>query len=100
MRTEAVFHLNSRLYVPLNLKRMNVPLILKRNLNTFICIFTRNTPVLALKISKRGVGVYFGMPCYSYALNCLFVYLVIQGTCSLLKRKQKLFILFTWNLEK
>ena len=45
MRTEAVFHLNSRLNSPLNLKR---------HFNTFIRIFTRNTPVLALKISKRG----------------------------------------------
>ena len=91
LRTEAVFHLNSRINAPLNLKR---------HLNTFIRIFTRNTPVLALKISKRGVGVYFGMRCYGYALNCLFVYLVIQGTRPLFKRKQKLFILFTCNLEK
>ena len=80
MRTEAVFHLNSRLNAPLNIKR---------HLNTFILIYTRNTPVLALKISKWGVGVYFGMPCYGYALNCLFVYLVIQGTRPLFKRKQK-----------
>ena len=43
MRTEAVFHLNSRLNAPLNLKI---------HLNTFIRIFTRNTPVLALKVSK------------------------------------------------
>ena len=48
MHTEAVFHLNNRL-------------------NAFICIFIRNTPVLAIKISKKGVGVYFGMPCYGYA---------------------------------
>ena len=48
MRTEAVVHLNSRLNAPLNLKR---------HLNTFIRIFTRNTPVLALIISKRGVGM-------------------------------------------
>ena len=45
MRTEAVFHLNMRLNAPLNLKR---------HLNAFIRIFTRNTPVLAFKISKRG----------------------------------------------
>ena len=61
-------------------------------MNTFIRIFIRNTPVLALKIGKRGVGVYFGTPCYGYALNCLFVYLVIHGTRPLFKRKQKLFI--------
>ena len=47
MRTEAVFHLNSRLNAPLNIKR---------HLNTFILIYTRNTPVLALKISKWGGG--------------------------------------------
>ena len=38
--------------------------------------------------------MYFGTPCYGYALNCLFVYLVIQRTCPLFKRKQKLFILY------
>ena len=91
MRTEAVFHLNSRLNASLNLKR---------HLTSFMRIFKRNTPVLALKISKRGMGVYFGTPCYGYALNCLFVYFVIQGTRPLFKRKQKLFILFTCNLEK
>ena len=62
------FHLNNRLTAPLNLKL---------NLSTFIRIFIRNTPVLALKISKRGVGMYFGTLCYGYALNCQFVYLVI-----------------------
>ena len=50
MRTEAVFHLNSRL---------NAPLYLKRHLNTFIRIFTRNTSVIALKISKKGGGRVF-----------------------------------------
>ena len=74
--------------------------ILKRSLNSFIRFYIRNTSVLALKISKRGVGVYFGTPCYGYALNCLSICLVIQGTSSLFKRKQKLFILFTCNLEK
>ena len=90
-RTEAVFHLNNR---------MNTLLNLKRNLNTFIRIFIRNTLVLALKISKMGVGVYFGTPCYGYALNCLFLYLVIQGTRPLFKRKQMLFILSTCSLVK
>ena len=84
-RTEAVFLLNNRLNAALNI---------------FIRIFIRNTPVLDLKISKRGMGVYFGMPCYGYALNCLFVYLVIPGTRALFMRRQKLFILLTCNLEK
>ena len=67
----------------------------------FIRIFFRKTPILALKISKIGVSVYFGTPCFGYALNCLFVYLVIPGTRPLFKRKQKFFIiLFTCNLEK
>ena len=73
---------------------------LKRNMNTFIRIFIRNKPVLALKISKRGLGVYFWTPCYGYALNCLFVYLSIQGTHPLFERKQKLFISITCILEK
>ena len=46
-RTEAAFHLNDRL---------NASSKLKSNLNTFIRIFTRNAPVLAHKISKRGGG--------------------------------------------
>ena len=79
--TEAAFH-----------NILNAPLNLKRNFNTLKRIFIRNTPVLALKIGKRGVGVYFGTPCYGYALNCLFVYLVIPGTRPLFMRKQKLVI--------
>ena len=43
--------------------------------------------------------MYFGMPCYGYVLNCLFVYLVIPGIHPLFMRKHKLFILFTCNLE-
>ena len=61
-------------------------------MNTFKRIFIKNTPILAIKISKRGVGVYFGTPFYGYALYCLFVYLGIQGTLPLFERKQKLFI--------
>ena len=34
--------------------------------------------------------MYFGTPCYGYALNCLFVYLVIQGTRPLFKKNEKL----------
>ena len=45
---EAVFHLNNKLNAPLNLKEIGT---------FFIRIFSRNTPVLALKISKRGVCV-------------------------------------------
>ena len=58
-------------------------------MKTIIRIFIKNTAVLALKISKRGggVGVYFGTPCYGSALNCLFVYLGIQGTGPLFERK-------------
>ena len=39
--------------------------------------------------------MYFGTPCYSYALKCPFVYMVIQGTPPLFERKQKFVILFT-----
>ena len=35
------------------------------------------------------MGVYFGTPCYGYALNCRFVFLVVQGTRLLFKRKQR-----------
>ena len=42
-RTEAVFHLSNRLNAFLNLKKIEL----------FILIFIRNKPVLALKISKR-----------------------------------------------
>ena len=93
-RTEAVFYLNNRLNAPLNLKKTS------RKLKTFIRIFVRKTPVLALKISKRGVSGHFGTPFYGYALNCLCVFLVIPGTHPLFKRKQKLIILFTCNLEE
>ena len=48
--TEAVFPLHNRLNAPLNLK----------NVNTFIRIFIINTPILALKISKRGWACILG----------------------------------------
>ena len=51
-------------------------------------IFISSKPVLALKISKSGVGVYLGTACYGYALHCLFVYLVEQGTCPLFKNSK------------
>ena len=65
MRTEAGFHLNSSLNAPLNLKR---------HLNTFISFLTRNTPVLALKISKRGWACILGCRvwlCFKLPI-CLF----------------------------
>ena len=70
-------------------------------MNTFIRIYMRNTPFLALKISKRDLGVNVGTPCYGYALNCIILsFLGFQGTRPLFERKQKLFILFTCNLAK
>ena len=48
---EVVFYLNDRLNAPLNLKK---------KLNPFIRIFIRNTLVLALKISKRGLACILG----------------------------------------
>ena len=43
--------------------------------------------------------MYFGSQCYGNALNCPFVYLIIPGTRPLFKRKQNLFISFTFNIE-
>ena len=40
----------------------------------------KDTPILALKIIKRGGGVYFGPLFYGSALNFHFVYLAIPGT--------------------
>ena len=36
--------------------------------------------------------MYFGGLYHDYALNCQFVYLVIQGTCQVHMRKQNLFV--------
>ena len=47
-----------------------------------------HTPVLALKITQSGVGVYFEPLWYGSALNCHFVYLVIPVTRSVFMRKQ------------
>ena len=55
-------------------------------------IFLEDTPILALKISKKGVGMYLGPPCYGYAINCHLVCLAIPGTCLLCMKKQKLFV--------
>ena len=58
-------------------------------------IFLDDTPVLALKIIKRGVGMYLRPPCYGYALNCHLVYLAIPGTRLLcMKKKICLFYLY------
>ena len=56
-----------------------------------------DTPVLALKISKRGDGMYLGRPCYGYALDFYLVYLAIPGTCPLCMKKQNVFVLFICN---
>ena len=45
-------------------------------------LFLEDTPILALKISYRRVGMYLGPPLYGYALNCHLVYLAIPGTWS------------------
>ena len=88
--TEAVLHLNNRLNAPLKF----------RNLNTFIRIFIRNTPVLALKISKRGWARVFWATvlwlCFKFPV-CLFCH---TRDTSVFKWKQKLFILFKCNLDK
>ena len=52
----------------------------------------KDTPVLALKTIKIGVGVYFGTSFYGYALNCHFVYLTTLWTkfvCFIYMRPQK-----------
>ena len=43
-------------------------------------IFLKDTHVLDLKISKKGIGMHLGPPWYDYALNCHLVYLAIPGT--------------------
>ena len=64
----------------------------------------KDTPVLALKIIKRGGGggggVHFGPMSYGYALNFNFVYLTIPGTCPLSMIKQNEFVLFICNCKK
>ena len=50
----------------------------------------QNTPVLALKIIPKVVGMYSRLPCYGFALN-LF-YLIIPGTRPLLMRKLNVFV--------
>ena len=44
--------------------------------------------------------MYFGTLCYGYALNCLFVYMVKQGTPPLFKRKKKLFFFYLHATSK
>ena len=63
-------------------------------------IFLEDTPVLALKISKKGVGMYSGPPCYGYVLNCHLVYVAIPGTRPLCMKNQNLFVLFICNRKK
>ena len=54
----------------------------------------------ALKISLRGVGMYLGLPCNGFALNCHLFYLAIPGTRPLCMNKQYLFVLFICNRKK
>ena len=42
--------------------------------------FIEDIPVLALKISKRGVEMYLGPPCYGYALNCICLFCNTRDT--------------------
>ena len=58
------------------------------------------TPVLALKINKKGVGAYLGPPLYGYALNCHLVYFAIPGTHSLCMKRQNLLVFFICNRKK
>ena len=58
-----MFLINNRLSVPLNLKENFTPEY----------VFSYDTPVLALKINKKGEGMYLGPPYYGYALNCRLV---------------------------
>ena len=60
----------------------------------------KDTPVFALQIIERGEGVYFGLPCHRYALNCHFVYLAIPETSPLVMTKQNLYVLFIFNSKK
>ena len=62
--------------------------------------FEKNTAGIALKIIKRGVGMYFWLLCYGYALNYHFVYLAIPGTHLLFMRKQNKFVLLICNWKK
>ena len=56
-----------------------------------MCVFVKDTPVLALKIIKSGVVMYFAAPCHGYALNCHAVYFAVSGICLLFTRKQSVF---------
>ena len=62
--------------------------------------YLEDTPVLALKIIYKGVGMYLGPPCYDYDLNCHLVNLVIPGTRPLCMKKQNVFVLFLCNRKK
>ena len=41
--------------------------------------------------------MYFGMPCYGYALNCHLFYLAIPGIRQICMKKQNVFVLFIGN---
>ena len=50
--------------------------------------------------SLKGGGVSFGAPCHGYALNCYFVHIAIQGTRSLLMKKQNVFVYLYADRER
>ena len=65
-----LFHLNNRMIVPINFNKYGTLI--------YACPW-KNTPVLTLKIIYGGLSMYFGPPCYGYALNCHFVSWPYQG---------------------
>ena len=65
-----------------------------------MCIFKKDTPMLALKIIKSGVGMYIWSSYYVYGLNNQFVNLTIIGTLLLFMKKQNWFVLFIRNQIK
>ena len=76
-RTEADFHLKNKLNAPLNLKKFETLLYA---LSLEIHLFK-----LLKSVKGGGGGMYFRPPCYGYALNYIFVSLVIPGTRPLFK---------------
>ena len=77
-----------------------MPLNLNENFTLKYVLFLEDTPVLALKINKKGVGMYLGPPYYGYAINCDLVCLAIPGTRLLCMEKQNLFVLIICNQKK
>ena len=63
-------------------------------------IFMKDTLGLALKIILGWVGVYFGLSCWGYALNCYFDYLIVPVTRPLFTRKHNLFVFIYMQKQK